>query len=79
MAERPQKPVELGFHPAVCVRAFDDRLHHRLGMQLQGRIGDDFHQRAEPEHVAPDRARFLRGGGRLLTIAEHAEPHGVVK
>lgn len=80
MSKRPQKHVQFFLDPRRRLSAFDNRRHHLMSVSAESRIGDDFHQAAEPEHVAPNRFRVLRLGAepRLLSVAksEHAPSQG---
>jgi hypothetical protein len=72
MAKRLQQSVKLRFDPAIGVGPLDHGRHHLVGVQLQSRVGNDLEQRADAEHIAPDRSGFLRC---VLAVAEHFEPH----
>jgi hypothetical protein len=53
MVERLQELVELYLDPVRGLRAFDDGLHHCVGVLAELWIGQHLEKSAHAEHVAP--------------------------
>jgi hypothetical protein len=45
--------IELCFDAVRCLPAFDDGLHHGVGVLAQRRVSQQFDKAADAEHVAP--------------------------